>query len=196
MPDPRDPVVVAFWSSCRLLECKGCEAITLQQSNWCSEDDPSTRRPAVFYPPRLSRRKPAWMDRADVPREYSDLLDEVYLASHADSRRLAAMGARALIDVFIQRHVGDQGTFVGGLKELISRGFLSERQCELLEPAVDAGGASAHRGYQPSPDAISTVIDIVENLIQNELLAGPAAALKTATPPRPPRNQAKSRNGQ
>jgi len=133
------------------------------------------------------------MDRVEMPSEYSGLLDEVYVALHADSRRLAAMGARALIDEVIRKRVGDQGNFKDGLDELVNKGLLSTDNRELIHAAVDAGHASAHRGFQPSPDDISTVIDIVENLIQNELLATPVAALRAATPSRPPRGKSKAK---
>lgn len=196
VPDPSYPVTVDFVSTWRMLECRGCEAITLRQTEWCSEDDPTTIRPSTFYPPRLSRRKPSWMERAGLPIEYSCLLDEVYVALHADSRRLAAMGARALIDEVIRRQVGDQGDFKNGLDELVKKGFLSTHNRELINAAVDAGHASAHRSFQPSTTDINTVIDIVENLIQNELLATSASALKAATPPRLSRGKSKTENRQ
>ena len=46
------------------------------------------------------------------------------------------------------------------------------------------GHASSHRGYKPSADDMNVVIDIVENLIHNELLAEQAQSLKATTPPR------------
>lgn len=141
--------------------------------------------PGIYFPPRVSRRKPAWVDRLAVPEEYGDLLDEIYVALHADSRRLAAMGARALIDCYITRRVGDQGNFTNGLKKLVEKGFISEKQREIVSAAVDAGNASAHRGHCPSGDDISAVIDIVENLIHNELLTQQAQTLRANTPARP-----------
>lgn len=192
-PFPFDHLTVEFVTTHSLLVCRGCEEVTLSKRDWCSEDDPTSQRDLTFYPPRVSRRKPAWMDRVELPGEYVGLLDEVYLALHADSRRLATMGARALIDLIIQRRVGDQGTFADGLKEMVDRGFLSSHNRALVEAAVDAGHASSHRGYRPSADDIATVVDIVENLIQNELLETPASVLKAATPKRPARSKQKKK---
>ncbi len=181
--DDHYPVDVgSVWT---MLQCRGCEDVALLRVDWCSEDDPQDGpNPATYFPPRVSRRKPAWMERIDLPEAYEGLLEEVYIALHADSRRLAAMGARALIDAYIVRCVGDQGDFAKGLKKLVTDNHIRETQREVVAAAVDAGNASAHRGHCPSAKDISAVIDIVENLIHNELLAGSAQALKATTPQR------------
>ncbi len=185
MVDPYQGIEVSWSKTYAMLECRGCEDISLRRTEWCSEDDPmGDRDPGIFFPPRISRRKPAWVDRIEVPSEYAELLDEIYVALHADSRRLAMMGARALIDAVIQNCVGDQGDFGTGLTSLVENRLISQRNREIIEAAVDVGHASAHRGYRPNPDDVSVVIDIVENLIHNELLAKPAQALRTTTPQR------------
>lgn len=183
--DPYQGIEVNWTTTHSMLECKGCEEVNLCRTEWCSEDDPFDRRTPTYFPPRVSRRKPAWVDRLDIPDAYEGLLDEVYVALHADSRRLAAMGARALIDAYITRRVGDQGNFTQGLRKLVEMNFISETQREIVDAAVDAGNASAHRGHCPSSNDITVVIDIVENLIHNELLASPATALRQTTPTRP-----------
>jgi hypothetical protein len=140
--------------------------------------------PGTFFPPRVSRRKPAWVDRLEVPSEYAGLLDEIYVALHADSRRLAMMGARTLIDSVIRRSCGDQSNFCRGLNSLVEKQLISERHRTIIEAAVDVGHASSHRGHRPCSNDVNVVIDIVENLIHNELLAEPAQALKLTTPQR------------
>lgn len=94
------------------------------------------------------------------------------------------MGARALIDAFITKCVGDQGNFAKGLDKLVSDGFITKKNREIVDSVVDAGNASAHGRSCPSNQDLNTVIDIVENLIQNELLKEPAQVLKANTPPR------------
>lgn len=186
MVDLHNDIEVSWSTTYLMLECRGCEEVSLCRTTWCSEDDPmDSPPPSTYFPPRVSRHKPAWMDRLAVPEEYECLLDEIYIALHADSRRLAAMGARALIDAYITRRVGDQGDFAKGLKKLVEKNHIREAQREIVAAAVDAGNASAHRGHCPSANDINVVIDIVENLIHNELLADPAAALRQTTPPRP-----------
>lgn len=160
----------------------------MQRTDWCSEDDPQDGPgPATCFPPRISRRKPAWIDRHDVADEYVELLDEVYVALHADSARLAMMGARALIDVVIRRSVGDQDNFGKGLDALADKELVSNRDREIIKAAIDAGHASAHRGHKPSSNDVNVVIDIVERMIHAEILAEQAEALKKTTPQRKPR---------
>jgi hypothetical protein len=183
--DPYQGIEVSWSKTYSMLECRGCEEVSLCCTEWCSENDPMDGpEPGTYFPPRVSRRKPAWVDRLAVPSEYAELLDEIYVALHADSRRLAMMGARALIDMAITRSVGDQGNFGGGLTCLVEKQLISERNRGIIEAAVDVGHASAHRGHRPSSDDVNVVIDIVENLIHNELLAEPAQALKSTTPQR------------
>ncbi len=192
--DPYQGIEVSWSKTYSMLECRGCEEISLRRTEWCSENDPMDEPdPGTYFPPRVSRRKPAWVDRLEVPSEYAGLLDEIYVALHADSRRLAMMGARALIDVAIRRSVGDQGNFGGGLSSLVEKQLISERNRAIIEAAVDVGHASAHRGHRPSADDVNVVIDIVENLIHNELLAEPAQALKSTTPQRERSNTGKKK---
>lgn len=183
--DPYQQNEISWSTTHRMLECRGCEEISLQRSEWFSEDDPmGTPNPPTYFPPRVSRRKPAWVDRLNIPEDYAELLDEVYVALHADSRRLAMMGARALIDAVIRRNVGDQGNFQKGLGTLVDKHLISSRNREIIEAAVEAGHASAHRGHKPSSEDVNVVIDIVENLIHNELLADPARVLRSTMPRR------------
>ncbi len=169
----------------KTLRCKGCDEVSLHRRDWCSEDDPMDAPDCgTYFPPRVSRRKPDWAGRLEVPTEYKGLLEEIYIALHADSRRLAMMGVRALIDEIIRSTIGDQGNFGKGLQHLVDTQLISQRNREIIEAAVDVGHASAHRGYRPSIDNVNLVIDIVENLIHNEILSNEAESLRSSTPKR------------
>ena len=182
--------VGSVWS---ILQCRGCDEVAMARVDWCSEDFQDEDGPTpTYFPPRVSRRKPDWFDRYETPKDYSGLLDEVYAALHADSRRLAMMGVRTLIDVAIIHSVGDQGDFGKGLKALASANHLSDRDVEVIDAAIDAGHASTHRGHQPSVNDVNVVMDIVERLIHSEILAEKAKAVKANTPPRPPKKPKKS----
>lgn len=170
-----------WWTdSYEFLECGGCEAVTLRNSHWFSDTDETT---VHHYPPRASRSLPRW--KSKLPWQISSLLGEAYLALHADSRRLAVMGARAILDMLFLDTIGDKGTFKDKLKALESQGFVGSKNREYLEAALDAGSAAMHRGHVPSAEAVGHVMDIVENLLQAVYVLRPAAsALKTGTPPR------------
>ena len=40
-----------------------------------------------------------------------------------------------------------------------------------IEMLVDAGSASAHRGWQPTPSNLSTMMDVLEHFIQESFVA-------------------------
>jgi hypothetical protein len=162
-----------------MLECCGCEEISLSESVYFSEADDVQEN---IYPPRISRPKPDW--HTSLPREYRGLLDEVYSSLRADNRRLAMMGARAIIDLFILRKVGDLGGFGKGMDALEKEGIIGTKDRLIIEAAIDAGHAAAHRAHCPSPKDVGGVMDIVENVIQHDVLHDSAAALRKATPKR------------
>ena len=163
-----------------LAECCGCGAVTLEVRRWFSEDDGYVSE--AWYPPRVSRKKPDWL--YSLPRDYFPLLNEVYEALNAGNRILAMMGARTTLDTFINRKVGDCGNFKKGLDKLVSENYLAPLNRPAIESALEAGNAAAHRAYNPPPNVLNAVMDIVENLIQHDVLAASAEELKKEIPAR------------
>ncbi|WCE89388.1 DUF4145 domain-containing protein [Pseudomonas syringae] len=139
-----------------------------------------------YFPPRISRKSPAWVSM--LPDEWQSLLREIYTALHSDSRRLAIMGVRALIDMYFNDTIGDVGGFAKKLAALVRDGHLSSVDQEILEVALDAGHAAAHRGYILQPTDVALVMDIVENLLHRHSLRASAAELGKSIPLRPKRN--------
>jgi hypothetical protein len=98
------------------------------------------------------------------------------------------MGARTLVDMVMVEKVGDVGGFAEKLKQLENAGFVSSRNRQVLEAALDAGSAVAHRGYSAGPREVDIVMDIVENLLQTVYVLHDAARkLTRSIPPRPKR---------
>jgi hypothetical protein len=112
------------------------------------------------------------------------MLEEVYMALQANSRSLAMMGARALIDMVILKEVGDVGTFAQKLTALRDAGFVGDKHREVLEAALDVGSAVSHRGHCPESKHVAIVMDIVEHLLQATALQSEVGDLKKATPKR------------
>ena len=162
-----------------MLECRGCGTVTLRRRIICDEVDIDC---TDFFPPAVSRQLPRWC--SDLPSEFSKLLRETYAALHADSRRLAVMGARALVDLFMTKTLGDVGGFTVKMNRLVAEGYLSVQERGVLETALDAGHAVIHRGHIPKPEDVNTVFDIVENLLQQLALKAKVADLKRRTPAR------------
>lgn len=183
-----------FWwhTTYTLLVCCGCESVTLRRlmrfSEW--EDGESE---IEFYPPSMSRKMPAWHEK--IPYKIHDLLSEVYTALYSNSHRLALMGARTIIDMFILDKIGDIGTFQQKLDALVDRGYLASQQKDILSVALEAGNAAVHRAYKPSSEVLNHVIDVVETLLQSYVLEKASDSVKNEIPHRPRKNSMVGDNG-
>jgi hypothetical protein len=165
------------------LQCCGCLEMVVRRTYIFSEWDDADVR---YFPPRVSRHPPKWVH--DLPLDLKQVLEEVYRALDANNRLLPMMGARTLVDMVMVEKVGDVGGFAQKLSELEKAGFVSSKNREVLEAALDAGSAAAHRGFAAKTDEVNIVMDIVENLLQAVyVLQDAAQKLKQSTPPRPAR---------
>jgi len=171
-----------FWwtDTYEMFQCRGCHAVCLRHFI----KDAAGEETEAFYPPPVSRRPPLW--RWHLPVGMKELLNEIYTALYSDSRRLALMGARTLVDMLMLEEVGDVGTFDAKLKALRDKGVISERNLKVLSTALDAGSAAAHRGYKPDRVEIEAVLDIIENVLQaTHHLSKVAEELRKKIPVRP-----------
>jgi len=178
---------VEWTNTYRIIECRGCETVSFHFSWWYSEYDVSEE--VKLYPPRISRKMPDWV--SELSDDLEQLLQEIYSALHADSRRLAMMGARACVDMFMNATIGDIGGFEEKLRGLVESGHLSKIDRSTLEAALEVGHAASHRGHCPSSNEVNQVMDIVENLLQKLALSKSAELLSKSTPQRPRRERTK-----
>ena len=171
-----------------LIQCNGCENIHLRHDAWNTEDlsfDGSPEVTTVYYPPSVSRRKPDWLGQLDAEQDaIESLLKEIYSALHNNSRRLATMGIRALIEYVMIEKVGDKGTFEMNIKAFIDEGFLASKQEKLFRNhLIESGHAAMHRGYVPKEDELETLLDITETIVK-QLYVHPKHTEKIKIPAR------------
>ena len=177
--DPYGYNEISWRTTFKMLECCGCENVSLQRKFYFSEYDEVEEE---YYPPQISRQLPKWI--YDLPVEWGGLLKEVYLALHANSQRLALMGARTLVDLYMSDQLGDIGGFAQKIKQLETEGLISKPNKIVLNAALEIGHAAIHRGHKACPKEVNQVMDIVENLLQTYVLATSAANLQSNTPKR------------
>lgn len=180
-----------------VLECCGCNNLSVQRSYWFSEwdqldQDPLTGQPRLIpgikvtnWPPTTNRKKPDWVDNLhdDVLR---CVLDEVYEALNSGLIVLASIGTRTLIDRAMFLRIGDPtGGFAGKLNLMVDRGHIGMDEREILEAVTDAGSAAAHRGFVPRAEHLVTIVETTENFLHREFILKTAAGeVRTATPSR------------
>jgi hypothetical protein len=192
----------AIWAidTYNILRCRGCETVYVQRQHMFSEDwdyetNPETGHaetvltPKVTYWPAPARRnRPDWLGKLE-DSTLRGLLEEVYGALDADHRVLAAIGARTALDrAMVFKGATDAFGFAEKLDELKSSGIISQHEQDILIVLTDAGGAAAHRGWQPDAEKLSTIMDGAEAFIHRALVMSAAvAAMKEQVPKRPKR---------
>lgn len=185
---------VSWSDSYAVLQCCGCETLSVRREHWFSEWDDVDydesgqlipRPKETYFPAPSVRPKPDWSDSIsdDVLR---GVLDELYSALNSGLNVLASVGARTLLDRTGYLLIGDpKGGFEGKLSELVSGGHISPQERKTLDAVADAGNASAHRGYTPTPERLGQIVDIIENFLQRTFVLMPAADdIRMSTPPR------------
>ena len=198
-PDRRADIVAAhykrwdsddesLWSidTYNIFQCRGCDTLYVQHSYVFSEDedyernpvtgeDESVLRPRIEYWPAPARRdQPDWLDEIK-DETLRNLLDEVYGALDADLRVLAAIGARTALDrAMVLKGATEAFGFAEKLDELKDSGLISEHELHILVILTDASGAAAHRGWRPTAENLSMIMDGTEVFLHRALVLGDA----------------------
>lgn len=192
-----------------ILECRGCEHVFVQTVSTNSEDydnfyeedgsTGTTRNETIKYWPALSKRKkPEWMSEYGVDAEDVDDLNaamrELYVALDSNLRMLAAIGIRTTYDIAsVLLGIDPNLPFVKKLDSLVNSGRIGILDKDRLEMVVDAGSASVHRGWRPTPSDLNTMMDVLEHFVQESFVAPArkkkldeeAAKVKKTVPSRP-----------
>lgn len=171
-----------------LLQCRGCETVSLKRESWNSEDydeQMSYNITASYFPPRSFREIPSWVNESKIPDEVEGLLRELYIALQSGCRAASAMLMRAVFERVMIRKVGDHGTFSKNLAEFEKLGFIGKKQAGLITAMLEAGHASIHRAFVPELKDLVTLLDILEGTLATIYVHAPqAAAIKRKIPKR------------
>lgn len=170
-------VVADIWT---ISKCKGCDRINFRH---ILRNSPPKETDLIFqFPKKPLRPVPRWTIK--LPISYLEILQEVYDSINDGLLILSLTGIRTLLDIYIVNKVGDVGTFKQKIERLVSDGIITSSKATVLEAAIEAGNASAHRGYKPDQETLFQILDIVENLLQSEVVDRAADEIKQKTPTR------------
>ena len=191
-----------------ILKCCGCDYIFVQSVSTNSEDYENFYEPdgstgtsyteTIAFWPAISKRKPApWLKEFTLSFRDDPLLDrtleEIYGALNAGLPMLAAIGIRTAFDVAaVELGAEQDDTFAKKITKLVTIGKISEADKSRLSQLIEAGSASAHRGWEPASRELSSMMDILEHFIEfsivsakrNERLDLAAKALAAKVPQR------------
>lgn len=170
-------IVANIWN---LTKCRGCEEINFKHILRNSSDRSTDQ--TFYFPRKPIRQVPNWIMK--LPMKYVEILQEVYFSVNEQLFILSLTGIRTLLDIYIVTKIGDVGNFKTKLNKLVTEGIITSSKASVLEAAIDAGNASAHRGYKPEKETLFQVLDIVENLLQSEIVDRHSEKIKQNTPKR------------
>lgn len=210
---------IDWWCNWYLLVCCGCDHVFAQSISSDSESNYAVgydRNGNTEYeqdevirswPARFKRPRPDWLALLDnnieheKAADFSACLTQVYEALDHDLNILAAIGIRTTFDV-ASEILGidpDQG-FEQKLTEMEQKSLITPSQKEEFDVLINAGNASAHRGWNPKFDDLDPLVDALEHFINDKFIIPPArlrasagvAKLKGKVPERPKRKRKKS----
>lgn len=147
----------------QIVECMGCETVSARFEEIFSEVDGISEK---RYPALIARRKPEWV--IDIEDETLEVLfDELYIAYAANALFLSTMACRTIIERIMTLKSKSDGSFKKRLTDLERLKLITESDKGLVETALEAGHASAHRGWSPrETKTMDIVIGIIENLVE------------------------------
>jgi hypothetical protein len=175
-----------FWTmTWYLLVCKGCDFAFAQTVSTDSEsyddsydyDGEHVREYTETigtWPAKSKRARPDWFKHFHIEGHLIDTfalssaLNELYRALDAELLVLSSIGIRTAFDVASETLGIDANLpFAKKLDALVSSGKILASQKQKLEVLVEAGSASAHRGWKPDSDHVDVQMDILEEFIFN-----------------------------
>lgn len=166
-----------------LLVCCGCEHVFAQSVSTNSEEyfqdydhngDVFTVHEETIksWPARAKRPRPEWFQHGSVETNLKNTLaldaslSELYGALDHDLNVLAAIGVRTSFDIAAEiLGVDPDKIFRNKLDEMVEKNLIKDSEREHLDILVDAGSASAHRGWKPSLGDLNTLMETLEAFI-------------------------------
>ncbi len=176
-----------WWESWRILQCCGCEYIFVQKS--VSDSESYTHIPdghgdytiaydetTTYWPALAKRKRPEWMTPRGIDAPGLEKLDEalleLYVALDNDLLILGAIAIRTSFDVASELlKIEPNQTFEEKLTQLVEGGHIGKADRARIKTLVDAGSASAHRGWKPQAADLSVMAEILEHFVHDAFVA-------------------------
>jgi hypothetical protein len=101
-------------------------------------------------------------------RDLNASLKELYGSLDNSLNMLAAIGIRTAFDIATELlKIDQEQTFARKLDDLVINGHIGAVDRSRLETLIDAGSASAHRGWRPNFGDLDTMMDVLEHFIEH-----------------------------
>jgi hypothetical protein len=178
-----------WWKNWYLLVCCGCDHVFAEARS----SDSESRYPVGYdeegdveyeldvttksWPAKFKRNRPEWLDRLNgyIEHERSEDLEsclfQVYEALDHDLNILAAIGIRTTFDVASEiLGVDPDRPFEEKLKAMEELSIISPTQRDDFDVLINAGNASAHRGWNPNFEDLDPLVDSLDHFIADKFV--------------------------
>ncbi|RUT26947.1 hypothetical protein C0V97_03810 [Asaia sp. W19] len=171
-----------------ILKCNGCSDQTYVQKIFhFSEDETEVQRaddgelydypiPHIEYFPERERYPlPSYINaiRSDHP-DAVDLIEEIYMAFNMGMCRSASVLIRTLFDYCALKTSTPKDTsFKKKIEQMSASLGLNEHEKDTIATLVDAGNATAHRGWQPTLGDIDALLQVINPIVVRCLTQAP-----------------------
>lgn len=182
-----------------VMQCCGCSTIFYKEQFYFSEETEEARDPVTgewmvvqvthdrYWPTVEARARPGWFSGLHgIDAQLKALMDELYAALDNGLMILAGIGVRTCIDRVTELvGVPAKLRFAQKLDALLKDGRIGETEKDILAALIDAGSASAHRGWSPSSEDLRTMMDVLEQFVHRTFfLRTESEELKGRVPPK------------
>ncbi|ANI88833.1 hypothetical protein A9P82_05740 [Arachidicoccus ginsenosidimutans] len=157
-----------------ILECCGCESISFRteyidylKAQYEETDvNADSNKTIAIYPKQLKNRKEL-SSIYYLPARIQDVYEQTILALKGDSRLLAAVGFRAILEaICIEEKIKGQN-LEQKINNLVKNRLITEKEAERLHTIRFLGNDSVHEMEIPSDKRLYLVLDIIEHLLNN-----------------------------
>lgn len=187
-----DEVPLWGWDRHETIQCRGCKTVFFRHlsrfsEDWDGEEDGPLR---IKHYPEVERKNLS--SRFDILFELSvskklhSLIQEIYGALNNNLPWLAAMGIRALVELLAEELTAKKfARTVDCVNCMVDEGWISKRQSETIDAAVELGHSAIHRGHAPKNEHVRLALDILESIIELAIVSKEKAEdIKKTVPPR------------
>jgi hypothetical protein len=150
----------------RMLECRGCGAVSFEARSWDTEDTDFRGNPhvkCVLYPSR-STRKPM-EEYYYLPNKVRNVYLETLIALSNKAPILAAIGVRAVVEGVCKEKSCIGRNLEKSIDQLVEKGHLASDQADFLHLQRFMGNTAAHEVQAPEEGELTAALAIAENLL-------------------------------
>ena len=153
----------------QITKCDGCETVSFRIVYTCSDErdmDTGEYLETEWLYPEIDEIKEPIEGYDKFPYKTKEIYKETLKAINNNSKILAAIGLRALIEsICIERNTTSR-ILKDKIEELYTQDLLSKSQCQFLHKLRFLGNEAAHEILPPNESVLSSSLEIAETLLK------------------------------